>query len=358
MNKHTLISTFSKKIESAQVSLFGTPHFVVDELFSNDLTQIINHMWPTNGFQNEVKGNRIFPIFQNKYKLIEHGNFWSDFNISIWPHLLSAIAKKFEPYGYSIFGDLYRSHISPDHPLTLMEANNDYNGHDMHTHFYHAPHWTFTVLIYIDNLDTISEGTTLHSLNPSNENVTNGLSCNKNELDRCTNVAFDTFRWKDPQKPSITYTNLEIDYKVNRLFCFMDGPLSLHSVKNYSSINGKKELIDKYPMKSRRRILRSHVKIHHVPFYQYYSNLLKSNITPDFYMRAMKFDPTLTDEELSFKNNILFRLYKDMVEKHSNLSNIKHTPIYNISLFDKVQKRFFGKQSDDRYLKAFINNIP
>ena len=357
---------FSEKIENGKINFFSTPHIVIDNIFTAELAKSINEKWPINGFQNEVKGNRILPITRHKYQngAIEHCDFWSNFNESIWPRLMSTIANKFEPYGKHIFGDLYATKISLDHPLTLMEANEEFDGHDMHTHFYHAPHWVFTVLIYIDDIDNLSEGTTLHALNPLNSNTNYSLSCLKNELQRSSEIAFNTFRWLDPKKTLIDYNHLEIDYKFNRLLCFMDGPLSLHSVKKYSTINEKRELITKFKINSRRRILRSHVKIHHEPFYKYYSNLLGVEINPEFFMRAMAFDPELSNDELIFKNTFLFQVYKDMVRKHSMLDDINYFSERNLkdfSIISNIKKVFHSmgmSESRDRYLAGFLNKIP
>lgn len=357
---------FSNKIQNAKISFFSTPHIVIDDIFTTDLAKSINDMWPISGFENEVKGNRILPITRNKYQnqIIEHFDFWSNFNEFIWPRLMSSIAKRFEPYCNHIFGNLYTTNISLDHPLTLMEANEDFDGHDMHTHFYHAPHWAFTVLIYIDDIDTLSEGTTLHALNPLDNKKNQSISCIKTEIERSTEIAFDTFRWLDPNKPSISYSNLEVKYKFNRLFCFIDGPLSLHSVKKYSAIKNKKNLITQFKTQSRRRILRSHIKVHHEPFYKYYSKLFNAKIDPVFFMRAMSFDPVLSKDELSFKKNILYKLYEDMVKKHSNLVDINFALEQNFSetsLISNIKNIFSRKpicEPEDIYLAAFLNKIP
>jgi hypothetical protein len=277
---------------------------------------------------------------------------------------MSSIAKKFQPYCNEIFGNSYTTSISLDHPLTLMEANEEFDGHDMHTHFYHAPHWAFTVLIYIDDMDSLSEGTTLHALNPLDSITNESISCIKTELERSTKIAFDTFRWLDPNKPSVSYSNLEVEYKFNRLFCFMDGPLSLHSVKKYSTISGKQKLISQFKTKSRRRILRSHVKVHHEQFYKYYSKLFDAKIEPEFFMRAMSFDPVLSEEELSFKKTTLYKVYEDMVKKHSKLVEIDfelEKRFSGTSLISNIKNVFSNKtiwEPRDRYLANFLNKIP
>jgi hypothetical protein len=360
------ISSVSK-VYNSEINFFSTPHLVVDDIFSSQLINEINDMWPSNGFINEVKGNAILPIYSGKYRNLKNWRFWENFNEEIWPFLIASIAKKFESFGMHLFGENYKKYISLDHPLTLMQANDEFIGHDMHTHFYHAPHWVFTVLIYIDNLDSLSEGTSLHTLQPLIGGENFGSSCIIKEIDRTTDVAFDTFRWLDPLKPDRKYLDLPIQYKTGRLFTFLDGPLSLHSVKNYKNINGKIDLIKRNPGLARRRILRSHVKVHHQPFYENLSKDYGTNIDPTDYMKLMSFDPILTDYEKLFKDKYLYNIYKNIVKKHGELQRITTIMENNIEsieysspLIKKLKFNFFNKNNNlsNDYTDIFLNRIP
>lgn len=365
INEHSISSV--SKVNNSKINFFSTPHLIVDDIFSSQLINEINDMWPSNGFINEVKGNTILPIYSTKYRNLENWRFWKNFNEEIWPFLIASIAKKFEPFGMYLFGQNYKKYLSLDHPLTLMQANDDFIGHDMHTHFYHAPHWVFTVLIYIDNSDSLSEGTSLHALQPliGGENLVS--SCIITELDRTTDIAFDTFRWLDPQKPDRKYLDFPIQYKSGRLFTFLDGPLSLHSVKNYKNINGKIESIKRNSGLARRRILRSHVKVHHVPFYENLSKDYGTNIDPTEFMKLMSFDPNLTENEKFFKDRYLYYIYKNIVKKHGELQGFVSTMNNNIdsvdsvsSLLKKLKYNFFNKNShlNGNYADIFLNRIP
>lgn len=319
------IDHIRKKILSCETQFFCTPHLVADEILPASLVSEINELWPLRGFSPEVKGNRVLQINRKSYAQLENSKFWENFNEYIWPELCAAVAKKFSPLGLQVFGNPYQESISLCHPLTLMESNTDFEGHDMHTHFYHAPHWAFTLLLYIDPNDVLSKGTTLHALQPLTPDGIQpsyvGLSCNKNELDRSTNIAFDTFRWKDPLQPDRKFSDKPIDYKANRLLGFMDGPLSLHSVEKYNE--NLLTQIRKYPEKSRRRILRAHIKIDHNVFYEQFSTLLNSAISPTRFMELMKFDPILESNDQCFKDDILFKMYAIIVERHAFLNQDK-----------------------------------
>jgi hypothetical protein len=349
---------------SSEPSLFCTPHIVVDDLFSSELLQSINVKWPSNGFIGEVKGNSLLSVNKSDYKNIEYSHFWRGINEEIWPYLMADLAEKFEFFGNQLFGKLYQSDISLDHPLTLMQADCDFLGHNMHTHFYHAPHWAFTVLIYVDPDDQLSEGTSLHALQPENGKQSEGLSCIKEELQRCSDIAFDTFRWLDPSKPHVKYADKNIRYKANRLIAFLDGPMSLHSVNDYSAIPGKIDALAKNPERSRRRILRSHVKIHHAPFYKQMSEICGSKIDPTMFMKCMAPNAELTRREEKFKEEYLRNFYSHAVQRHSQMADISEdfevAPKLASSFMEKF-KSIFSRQSDidsNNYLKNFISKIP
>ena len=368
MDLNRELDFFIPKIKNSQINFFSTPNFFIDEIFTDDLARLINKNWPKDGFMNEVKGNSILPIYRSNYQKLQNADFWSYFNENLWPSLVASIARKFELFGSHIFGANYQKFISLDHPLTLMQANNEFLGHDMHTHFYHAPHWAFTVLIYIDNEDYLSEGTTLHTLQPEFGSVNLSSSCLCNELKRSAEISFDTFRWLDPQKPERKYLDLNINYKFNRLFTFMDGPLALHSVNKYSTINEKIKSINENPLVARRRILRSHIKVHHQPFYEMLSNKYGEVIDPTVFMKLMSFDPEITVDEAKFKNDFLFQIYFDMVKKHSELQNIHNdqiklekNPEIKFNFLESLKSKFLHNSANNytrRYIDNFNNYIP
>ena len=368
MNPNSNIINFSTKIKNVSINFFSTPNFFIDNIFTDELANLINTNWPKNNFKNEVKGNYILPIYKANYSSLDNSNFWANFNENIWPTLMASIAQKFELFGNHIYGDDYKKFISLDHPLTLMQADRDFIGHDMHTHFYHAPHWAFTVLIYIDNEDLLSEGTTLHALQPEIGNKNFSSSCISSELNRAAEISFDTFRWLDSNKPDRKYLDLNISYKFNRLFTFIDGPLALHSVKKYTTIEDKVRSIHNNPKLARRRILRSHIKVHHEPFYKMLSKEYGIKIDPTVFMKLMSFDPILNINEEKFKSNYLFNIYFDLVKKHSEFEKIfnnmnlncnlklQATSISSSSFIQKLKNNFINKNRKI-YYEDFIFNF-
>lgn len=356
--------SFTGSITRAEVDFFCTPHIVVDDIFPSNILEEINNNWPSTGFTPEVKGNNVFQIKKKEYSCIENIDFWRPFNEEVWPLMMASLAKKFEPFGEHIFGSLYKSDLSLCHPLTLMEANTEFNGHDMHTHFYHAPHWAFTVLVYVDPIDQLSNGTTLHALKPISANTSDGTPFQAEEISRRTEVAFDTFRWLDPTRPERQYRDKEIDYKGNRLFAFFDGPMALHSVK--TTMSGKQVETDlrKNNEISRRRILRAHVKVHHDPFYKQISTICKSKIAPEMFMKCMAPGVQLDATEQAFKDQSLKKMYSFSINRYSlfdssntQLSKLESPKLSFYERTKKFLKHIFFAHSES-YLDNFKNNIP
>ena len=143
----------------------------------------------------------------------------------------------------------------------------------------------------------------------------------------------------------------------------MDGPLALHSVNKYSTINDKIKSINKNPLVARRRILRSHIKVHHQPFYEMLSNKYGKVIDPTVFMKLMSFDPEITAEEAKFKNDLLFPIYFDMVKKHSELQDIHNNQIElekNVEIklnFLEIFKSKFLHNGVDNYPRGYISNF-
>ena len=98
----------------------------------------------------------ILQLYNNRFKTLdnEQKQFWSDFYYDVWVEVLANISQSFSQIGLQVFDEVCMKDIRLDWPLTLMEADSSYLGHNIHTHYYHCPHWYFTVLFYIDSSDT------------------------------------------------------------------------------------------------------------------------------------------------------------------------------------------------------------
>ena len=234
----------------------------------------------------------ILQFYEKNFKNlnIEQKKFWSEFYNEIWTQIMANISESFSKIGLEIFDKESMNDIRLDWPLTLMEADNSYLGHNIHTHFYHCPHWYFTVLFYVDGLDNESKGTTLHRIKDDKHNFNSYNSSNAGEL---ASVALNWNNFPEPfsnikineQTLFQTSEAMSVEFKTNRMFAFLDGPLSFHSVDKSNQKNNK------------RRIMRSHVKVHHPLFYNKHSVMLNCDFDPSLYMKVCQPNAKLSEKE-------------------------------------------------------------
>jgi hypothetical protein len=207
--------------------------------------------------------------------------------------------------------------------LTLMQADPNYPGHSMHHHYYHCPHWAFTMLLYIDPQDKRSRGTALHRLLPRDQPGKGETSYRAEDHEWRAEVAIDTFRWESPDIPDRRYEQQVVDYKSNRLFVFLDGPLALHSVPwdnpDHTPDPARAEDGGRH---ARRRILRSHVKVHHDPFYRKHSSLLPEPLEPNSYMRLLAPNAVLSAGDQTYKDKVLKPFFNERLAAYANAAEI------------------------------------
>jgi hypothetical protein len=259
-------------------------------------------------------------MFRRDYDRIAeaHRPFWTSFNESFWSHVVAAVAERFRAPCHEVFGPLYYEHLALDHPFTLMQADENFAGHSMHQHFYHAPHWAFTILLYIDHDDTVSRGTTLHRLLPAAGPNEDSSSYQTADLPWRAQVAIDTFHWLDPAKPDRRYEDVTCQYRCNRLFVFMDGPLALHSVPfDRPDRTPDPRRSEDGGRHARRRILRSHVKVHHDPYYRWHSKRLPQALEPNTFMRVLAPNAVLTDTERHYVETVLKPFFLERVAAYA-----------------------------------------
>ena len=330
-------------IAVAPLRQFAIPHLVIDNILPDDLVGRINEDWPdySEGFAPEVPGNHILAMYRRNYRRIVEPrlSFWRAFNEKFWPSVVAAVAEALTGPAYEVFGDLYYKHLSLDMPLTLMQADPTYPGHSMHTHFYHCPHWVFTMLLYIDPDDRCSRGTGLHRLLPRNKNTEGQTSYLTDDLDWRAEVAMHTQHWLDPAIPNRAYSDQTVDYKANRLFVFLDGPLALHSVPfdNADHTPDPARALDG-GRHARRRILRSHVKIRHRAFYRKHSKLLPKPIEPLRYVRLMAANPVLSEADKRYRQDVLLPFFKERLRAYARAA--AHSQRVDPP---KVQQRFWER---------------
>jgi len=308
-------------VAAAQLHTFAVPHIIVDDIFPASLVAQINENWPDyeDGFIPEVPGNHILQLRHTKIRRMAEPRraFWQCFEKVLWPTVIAAASEALAGPLSTVFGENYYSRLSLARPLTVMQADPTYPGHDMHTHFYHCPHWAFTMLLYIDPEDIYSRGTGVHQLLGSNGIGDRQTSYRTDDLDWRVEVAMDTFHWFDKQKPDRHYSDRIINYKANRLFVFMDGPLALHSVPlDKSDRQPNPARANDSGRRARRRIIRSHLMLDERAFYAKHSRMLPEPITLARYARIMAPNAVLSESDRQYRNHVLRLFFRERLQAY------------------------------------------
>ncbi len=295
------------KIVATQIEGFAVPHIVVDDVLSPGMVERVNANWPgPKAFGPEMPGNFIFHMYQRDYGKMSDAEreFWVPFNEQFWPAMIASCAQVFSPILKVVFDDLSEQHFGLDWPLTLAQGTPEYRGVNVHTHFWHAPHWAFTVLLYIDPADTLSSGTALHRIGGRSGESNYALD----DLDETVMIAMDQLRWEELGRQSPM--NI-ISYKPNRLFVMLDGPLAIHSVRSGP------ESTRKAISNGRRRVLRCHAKVHHAPFYDEHARRLGVPFGPHEYTRLMDWGAKLEGDDLKFRDTVIRRFYRERIASYA-----------------------------------------
>lgn len=204
------------------------PHFVSENTLPADCLADLVAKWPQRArFKPEVAGNYVL---------------WYDRDDRDNP-LRNLVADLGEPLSRAIlanFADWIQARFGPDvgpvqAGFSLMEADPDYDGHVVHTHHYQMPHWLATALVYLDVEPGGHQGTTLCEINTPPD---------KEPIEYKTWVSLQSLTWAD--RPEVCEA-VTADYVQNRMFAFLDSPISFHKVRaarTYGNV--------------RRRVMRMH----------------------------------------------------------------------------------------------------
>lgn len=273
--KPTVSHGVARKITESHIAVFGSPYLVVDDVLPADLIEQINLNWPDpSQFDPETPGIEIAHIFRHDYP--QYAPFWKSFNEDVFPWICAGVCSALSPYLTVLFGENFYEDIEFGAPMSLMQANAEYVGHPLHTHFYHNPDWIFTILFYVDPDDTRSNGTNLHYLHGAD--VGPGIPTNypAPASDWTIDTAMRTFEWVDG---TVVDDPQEVPYTCNRLFTFLDGPLAFHSVTPPAEPWDAGQ--------SRRRILRCHMKVDTRRVFDRYKTLTDAKISAKDFHRIM-----------------------------------------------------------------------
>jgi hypothetical protein len=210
----------SSNIISVPVQPFPIPHFVVDDVFDEPSLQSIDIFWPErSGFvETGIPGNAVFFLGEKLGELAAPArNFWSSFSHVV---LLPLYRQTFERYAHIYerkYGSLLRN---VEIHVRLMEAHPGFADHEVHTHHWHDPTWLFTNLVYIDAVASSVPGTTLFG--------TPDLSLTR-DIPEIARIAACTLMWED--MPDVLPPVKTVQFKRNRMFSFLDSPISYHGVQ-------------------------------------------------------------------------------------------------------------------------------
>jgi hypothetical protein len=191
------------EIEGARFSEEPYPYFVKDDLLNPQLVSDMKRNWPGPGyFSQEIPGNYVCGV-----DTLQSDGFWRNFIHDIFPSLAFNTLRFFAPWLEARYPGIGRFHVAN---YSLMQAEGDYGGHNVHNHHYHDPTWAATLLLYLDNTEG-HHGTT----------VMRGRSGEDEAL-----AAAQTLEWRD-----LTEEVETVGFRQNRLFAFHDNPIAYHCVK-------------------------------------------------------------------------------------------------------------------------------
>lgn len=227
LNELTIVSGLSKKITEAKIQTDPYPHFVLENLLNESDLNFIREQWPADQFFTPDIESTYTCEPQRHGKEIPH---WRTFMATKGVEIAAGVIQNFSPWIDARYGRDAQIIIRW---AGCMQSDATYKGHQVHTHHYHDPLWVGTVLLYVDQHTAGYPGTTIFGSTFPSRDITNEAL-----------LAFDTLFWFT--RPELTEVR-EVSYKPNRVFAFLDSPISYHGVPPSGETPGM------------RRILRFHI---------------------------------------------------------------------------------------------------
>jgi len=195
---------------------------------ADELARLLD-IWPSReGFVGEIPGN----FTQSVNAAPSDAVMWRDHLSVTVRDLTRTTLSVFAPWLLGRFGDELKNVTT--HVL-LMEADPDFSGHPIHNHHWHSPNWIATALVYLDSVAEGYAGTVINKFRHADD------------PEACAQVFARTHLWTDDPDFSI---HRVIGYAQNRLFGFLDGPMSYHSTLPADA-----------GAKGHRRVLRMHISV-------------------------------------------------------------------------------------------------
>lgn len=206
-------SALQQRIADAVVLTDPYPYFVAESVLPPAALQEIYDHWPQRSeFRPEIAHNYVCELLEHRLADRTQRGFWSNFVRTYGREIAIAGAVQFKPWIAARFSDDVE--ISTTW-IGLMESDPAYAGHRCHTHHYHGPGWVGTLLFYLDANAAGYPGTTI-------------MHHGGATLGDRSEMAANTLQWF--KEPAISEA-VTVDYRQNRLFGFLDSPISYHSVQ-------------------------------------------------------------------------------------------------------------------------------
>tara|TARA_B110000027_G_scaffold133823_1_gene163468 strand:+ start:441 stop:1343 length:903 start_codon:yes stop_codon:yes gene_type:complete len=223
---------YREKIKKSSIEESPYPHLIIDNILDASLVEEIKNLWPQKKLHNDERGSNCF-YFSSELKNAQEDQklFWQNLiNIHMSEIANLLFAKMSNFVGYKKVSNKIEWG-------TAYTQENENNSSPLdffpHTHFDHDPLWALTFLIYIEDINDNSPGTSICSLGDNkNERIDNFIKWN--EIANDDSIEY-LKKIELTKKFNIKHIKT-VDFISNRLFCFIDGPFSFHSV-NYKKSN-------------------------------------------------------------------------------------------------------------------------
>lgn len=221
MDKHT------SRIAAAEQEPY--PHFVLENAMPDENLALFLETWPSHDtFSDEIPGN--FTRWIDAAPMAPA--IWQDFLPACAQELTRTVLASFAPWLLARFGDQLTSVRSH---MCLMQAQPHFAGHPIHNHHWHSPNWIATALVYLDADPDGFSGTVINAMGEPGD----------------AHDPAEEFTHTDMWTPARGFRiRRTIDYVQNRMFAFLDGPMSYHSSRPAAPGTG-----------DGRRILRMHLSV-------------------------------------------------------------------------------------------------
>jgi hypothetical protein len=208
----TARSAVQKRVADCTLETDPYPYFVADNVLPAAVLQAVHDHWPgRDQFKREIPHNYVCDLLRNRIADGAQRKFWREFVESYGNEIAAAAAIQFRPWIAARYG----SDIDVQFAMvSLMESDPEYQGHGCHTHHYHDPGWIGSLLLYLDRDATGFPGTTIQHFGDA-------------DLQAQARMAAATLQWYAAPGMSEMKT---VPYAENRLFAFLDSPISYHSV--------------------------------------------------------------------------------------------------------------------------------